>query len=451
MVLELFRQTKDFKWLSPFLITFVFCCISLAVGQTPSASSKPAVPTTVDGESVFRTTVQINSHKPVWWIKSAGLKDPLKNRVCKEDNSKSKAFSKALLSEIHFTYPNLKGTNGLFNVTFVPKNANQSILEKHSTCTYDALLYYRHGRKNFSVPNQFIIKLNEQSQPVAKAPAKKILKPIKKSEPEPKSTPSKKLPEKKETPVVQKSKTVSPKTQPEVKTSKPTAPVTQPKPKVFKAEDKPVPEKVEVSEESRLALATPPKPAVTPVTKQSGSAFKQGLAAYNNQEWAKATEHFSNVPVPKTRRRGVPEREDYVKANFYKGLSLQQQSKLKEAVDTYKSVLSYEKFFPIVNMNLGICYLELRQFAKAHKAFTKVIRDQNRVSPQQYDDVMQRTRYFWALVWTRLYHNTSEPDRQTYYKKQAASKWLEYTSWFGDNPKYKEANQQARIYLNRLK
>jgi tetratricopeptide (TPR) repeat protein len=101
-------------------------------------------------------------------------------------------------------------------------------------------------------------------------------------------------------------------------------------------------------------------------------------------------------------------------------------------------------------MNLGICYVELKQYAKAHQAFEAVIRDQNRLEPANYDDVMQRTKYFWAVAWTRLYKNATNPDKQNYYRSQAIQKWKDYQIWFSKNEKYKEENLKAENYLKSL-
>ena len=99
---------------------------------------------------------------------------------------------------------------------------------------------------------------------------------------------------------------------------------------------------------------------------------------------------------------------------------------------------------------MGICNLELRQFAKAHRAFNKVIRDQNRIPPAQYNDIMQRSRYFWALTWTKLYKASQDPDKKAYFKNQASMKWSEYQSWFGSDIKYQRDNKQAMLYIESL-
>ena len=57
----------------------------------PSASSPPAKMTIdEEGTAVFNTTVLIKSHKPYWWIKTAGVKEAPGQRVCREDKSKNK-------------------------------------------------------------------------------------------------------------------------------------------------------------------------------------------------------------------------------------------------------------------------------------------------------------------------------------------------------------------------
>ena len=140
-----------------------------------------------------------------------------------------------------------------------------------------------------------------------------------------------------------------------------------------------------------------------------------------------------------------------MKANLYSGLASQKKGDLKKAVAAYKNVLSYEKFFPIVQMNIGICYVELRQFAKADRAFKSVVRDHTRIPPKKYDDIMQRTRYFWAVAWTRLFKGTKDPDKKVYYKSQALVKWNDYNAWFGKTAKYSSSNKKAKNYINVLK
>jgi hypothetical protein len=101
-------------------------------------------------------------------------------------------------------------------------------------------------------------------------------------------------------------------------------------------------------------------------------------------------------------------------------------------------------------MNLGICYVELKQYAKAHQAFEAVVRDQSFIEPAVFDDVMQRTKYFHALAWTRLYKSASNPDKQNFYRQQAVLKWKDYEVWFSKNDKYKSENLKAENYLKSL-
>jgi hypothetical protein len=101
-------------------------------------------------------------------------------------------------------------------------------------------------------------------------------------------------------------------------------------------------------------------------------------------------------------------------------------------------------------MNLGICYVELKQYAKAHQAFEAVVRDQSFIEPAIFDDVMQRTKYFWALAWTRLYKSATNPDKQNFYRQQAVLKWKDYEVWFSKNDKYKSENLKAENYLKSL-
>jgi chemotaxis protein histidine kinase CheA len=186
----------------------------------------------------------------------------------------------------------------------------------------------------------------------------------------------------------------------------PAKPAAQPgDPKVFQPEDLQEPEKVEISEETQLAFNQAVKttsPAPIKDTKKAASNFGLGMEAYKAGDFKKAADLFKAIKKPATKRRGVKERDEYVEANYYIGLALQKTGDLKGAVAAYRTVKEYERYFPVLSMNMGICYLELRQFAKSHKAFKEVIRDQSRIPPAQFDDVMQSTRYFWAVTWTRL-------------------------------------------------
>jgi tetratricopeptide (TPR) repeat protein len=139
-----------------------------------------------------------------------------------------------------------------------------------------------------------------------------------------------------------------------------------------------------------------------------------------------------------------------VQANFLKGLSLLKVGHLSEAVTAFLNVLEFEKYYPLANMNIGICYVEMKQYAKAHQAFEAVIRDQSFIEPAVFDDVMQRTKYFWALAWTRLYKNATNPDKQVYFRQQALLKWKDYEVWFSKNEKYKNENLKAENYLKSL-
>jgi len=175
-----------------------------------------------------------------------------------------------------------------------------------------------------------------------------------------------------------------------------------------------------------------------------------GMEAYKQQDYVNAIRSFTAVPKPASKQRGNPERDEYVQANFLKGLSLLKVGHMTEAVTAFQNVLDYEKYYPMANMNLGICYVELKQYAKAHQAFEAVVRDQSRIDPQSFDDVMQRTKYFWALAWTRLYKTASNPDKQNFYRQQAILKWKDYQIWFAKNDKYKDENLKAENYLKSL-
>jgi membrane protein involved in colicin uptake len=226
---------------------------------------------------------------------------------------------------------------------------------------------------------------------------------------------------------------------------------TEPEQKVFQPEDLSIPATPKVSEDARLAMVQPMKKPVSGNALANASMdFKLGMDAYEAKDYRNAVKSFSKIPKPPSKKRGPPEREEYVKATFYKGLALQKQGGLKDAITAYKTVLQYERYFPVCHMNLGICYVELRQYAKADRSFRNVIRDQNRAPPNQYDDVMQRTRYFWALAWTRLYKAASQPDKKAYFKRQARLKWSDYQAWFGKNGKYSKANSKADDYIRSL-
>lgn len=240
-----------------------------------------------------------------------------------------------------------------------------------------------------------------------------------------------------------------PKAEPKPESRPAAAPV-----KAFPPEDLPLPAKPVATEETRQAMATMPKaPEPEPAAQAAPAAsnnFRLGMAAYRQQDYVNAIRSFASVPKPATRKRGAPERDEYVQANFLKGVALLKVGHMSEAVTAFQNVLEYEKYYPMANMNLGICYVELKQYAKAHQAFEAVIRDQNRLEPASYDDVMQRTKYFWALAWTRLYKNATNPDKQNYYRTQAIQKWKDYQIWFAKNEKYKEENLKAENYLKSL-
>jgi hypothetical protein len=239
----------------------------------------------------------------------------------------------------------------------------------------------------------------------------------------------------------------------------PAAPKPTPTPvaptKVYPPEDLPLPEKAEPTEEAKLAVAAIPAPpmpvAATPADAPTPSnSFKSGISAYRQQDYVNAIRSFSAVPTPASKKRGAQDRDEYVQANFLKGMSLLKVGHLSEAVSAFQNVLVYEKYYPLANMNLGICYVELKQYAKAHQAFEAVVRDQSFIEPAAFDDVMQRTKYFWALAWTRLYKNATNPDKQNFYRQQAVLKWKDYEVWFSKNDKYKNENLKAENYLKSL-
>lgn len=226
-----------------------------------------------------------------------------------------------------------------------------------------------------------------------------------------------------------------------------------PEPKAFPPEDLPLPSKAEPTEEMRQAVSLP-KAAEPPPAAEAGpnasNNFRLGMAAYRQQDYVNAIRSFTAVSKPATKKRGTAERDEYVQANFLKGMALLKVGHLSEAVTAFQNVLEFEKYYPLANMNLGICYVELKQYAKAHQAFEAVVRDQNRLDPATYDDVMQRTKYFWAVAWTRLFKNSTNPDKQNYYRSQAIQKWKDYQIWFSKNDKYKEENLKAENYLKSL-
>lgn len=277
-------------------------------------------------------------------------------------------------------------------------------------------------------------------EPAAPAPAKPRPAPVRPAKPEPENKPAPEKPAPEQVAL----------RQPDPIPAKP-APA-----KAFPPEDLPLPAKVTPTEEARQAMAASPSPALpmeesAPAAEPVVSAtFKQGMAAYRQQDYVNAIRSFNSVPKPASKKRGVPDREEYVQANFLRGMALLKVGHLTESVTAFQNVLEYEKYYPLANMNLGICYVELKQYAKAHQAFEAVIRDQTFIEPAVFDDVMQRTKYFWALAWTRLYKNATNPDKQNYYRHQAVLKWKDYEVWFSKNDKYKTENLKAENYLKSL-
>ena len=187
--------------------------------------------------------------------------------------------------------------------------------------------------------------------------------------------------------------------------------------------------------------------AASPV---ASDAFKKGMDAYQKQDYANASQLLAQLPKPSTKQRGNPVRDQYVEGNFILGLSLLHSDRASDALKAFLTVTEYEKYYPLANMNLGICYVELKQYFKANKAFEAVIRDQGYIDPSLYDDVMQRTKYFWALAWTRMYKTSSDADKQAYYQQQAVMRWKDYQTWFGKNAKYRAENRRADDYLKSL-
>jgi tetratricopeptide (TPR) repeat protein len=239
----------------------------------------------------------------------------------------------------------------------------------------------------------------------------------------------------------------------------PAPPTTKPAPepapaapaKAYAPEDLPLPENPEATEEAKGAAAAPAAAAAAPAESPTASNnFRLGMTAYRQQDYVNAIRSFSAIPKPASKKRGAQDRDEYVQANFLKGLSLLKVGHLSEAVTAFQNVLEYEKYYPLANMNLGICYVELKQYAKAHQAFEAVVRDQSFIEPAIFDDVMQRTKYFWALAWTRLYKSATNPDKQNFYRQQAVLKWKDYEVWFSKNDKYKSENLKAENYLKSL-
>jgi TolA-binding protein len=275
-------------------------------------------------------------------------------------------------------------------------------------------------------------------------------------------------------PVVVQPKPIAPKPAPVVKSAPTPSPISTIKPdanakaetkqqpkvestpepvKAFAPEDLPAPKEVTPSPETQLAMKEPDPPMPVPSVSegnQASESFRLGMQAYQQQDFVNAIRNFAGISKPTTRKRGDRGRDEYVQGNFLRGVSLLKVGHMSEAVTAFLNVLEYEKFYPMANMNLGICYVELKQYAKAHHSFEADIRDQNRIDPAMYDDVMQRTRYFWALAWTRLFKAAEDPDRANYYKQQAVLRWKDYQVWFAKQDKYKSQNQQAENYLRTL-
>ena len=156
------------------------------------------------------------------------------------------------------------------------------------------------------------------------------------------------------------------------------------------------------------------------------------------------------LPKPATKQRGNPTRDQYVDGHFLLGLSLLRTDHADEAAASFQTVLEYEKYYPLANMNLGICYVDLKQYFKANTAFESVVRDQGYIDPAIFDDVMQRTKYFWALAWTRMYKTSKDADKQAFYQQQAIQRWKDYQTWFGKNAKYRAENRRAEDYIKSL-
>ncbi len=450
----------------------LFMAIPTMAANKASVVVQPATVSKSGSSAEWKSTALVKSHKEYWFVKSAVIADSPSRRTCKEDKSKGKKDSKALLANIELKYPMPRRGNGDFD--YVIKAGNVAGV-KLSKCTYTANITYSHGSKKFKTKATFVLNLTPGAtpvvakkvtpkavvpKPVAKPvvpakPIKVVKKPVEakkkevKAKVEAKKSALKSLVPKKviPTPVVAK------KEEPKKVIPAPVVKKEKPK-KVFQAEDMKAPEKVVVSEEAKVAMVQPKavKPKTSKVTPKSSSssALDEGLKAYRAAEFEKAAKIFLRVPKPTSRQKGNPEREAYVKANLYRGLAAQQLGSLKVAITSYQTVLKYEKYYPHVNMNIGICYMEMRQFGKATRSFRNVVRDQNKIPPEQFDDVMQRTRYFSALTWTRMFKLSKNTDRKIFYKRTAKSKWMEYNTWFGDVAKYKVQNENAVNYLDFL-
>ncbi len=246
---------------------------------------------------------------------------------------------------------------------------------------------------------------------------------------------------------------VTPKPEATAQPPKPVETVVQPPVKAFAPEDLPMPTTVEPSEEGVAAVSTLPTKVESmenSVVSGGSEHFKTGLSAYKQADYVNAIRAFAALSKPASRKRGNQERDEYVQGNFLRGVALLKMQHISEAASAFQNALEYEKYYPLANMNLGICYIELKQYAKAHKCFESVLRDQNFIEPAMFDDVMQRTKYFWALAWTRLCKTAKDPDRINYYRQQAILRWKDYQVWFGKNDKYKSENQKADNYLKSL-
>ena len=237
-------------------------------------------------------------------------------------------------------------------------------------------------------------------------------------------------------------------------TSEPQAASTAQPAKKFALEDQSMPEKSVISEEGKIAMTTVPKAGapseVAAASPAASDAFKQGSEAYHKQDYAAAIQLLGQLPKPATKQRGNPARDEYVEGNFLLGLSYLRADRANDAVNSFLTVLNYEKYYPLANMNLGICYVELKQYFKANKAFEAVVRDQGYVDASIYDDVMQRTKYFWAIAWTRMYKTSKDADKQAFYQQQAIQRWKDYQTWFGKNTKYRAENRKADDYIKSL-
>ena len=294
------------------------------------------------------------------------------------------------------------------------------------------------------------IKAVEQT-PIAEKPAPKVAEaapkietPVPVTAPTPTPAPAAKVPP--AAPVV---KVVPVPAAPVPKTSPTPAPEAN---KKFAMEDQPMPEKSALSDEGRLALNTAPK---APESKAVNAAvpsglFKQGMEAFRKQDYANAIKLLEQLPKPATKQRGDQTRDEYVDAQKALAEALVKSDRTGDAVNAYTAALEYDKYDPVSNMNLGICYVELKQYSRASKAFEAVTRDQSQIDPAQFDNVMQRTKYWWALAWTRMYKTSKDADRQAYYQQQAVMRWKDYQTWFGKNEKYRSENRKAEDYIKSL-